>query len=441
MRAVHLIRRRAQRPRTNPFHFGDVALGEQFIDRTAELGELLGDLRSGQNMLVLAPRRFGKTSLIVATAERLRKEDVLVAYADLLRVTTKTRFAEALAAALYDGLEPPVGRLVQRAADFFRDLPLRPKVTVNPDGTPSFELAAGADERDVDATLDQLFALPGAVAKRRSRRVVVVLDEFQEIVAIAPELPARMRAVFQFQPEVAHVYLGSRQHLLRRVFTDANQPLYNSAKVMALGPIAPEVFAAFIQERYNASGKTITPEATIALLGYTNGHPHDTQKLAYFTWALVPEGADATTETVDAAVGQILETDTARYTELWDSLATNQRRLLEALAKPDRPANPLSDAFRRAHRLGSYASADRALDALFERGYVERVGRDAVAIPDVFLRLWLQEEPATSIVSLVCGTCGAGFAVPVWHCPDCDNHSHQDDIECGNCHHPRPSAS
>src|ERR1700694_3363439 len=73
--------------------------------------------------------------------------------------------------------------------------------------------------------------------------------------------------VFQSQPEFAHVSLGSRQHLLRRVFTDANQPLYNSAKVMALGPIVPEVFAAFIKERYSASGKTITPEATTALWG------------------------------------------------------------------------------------------------------------------------------------------------------------------------------
>jgi len=306
---------------------------------------------------------------------------------------------------------------------------------------PSFDVSRHVRELVLEppGTLDQLFALPDAVAKRRSRRVVMVLDEFQEIVAIAPDLPARMRAVFQFQPEVAHVYLGSRQHLLRRVFTDANQPLYNSAKVMALGPIVPEVFAAFINERYSASGKTITPEATTALLGYTNGHPHDTQKLASFTWALVPDGAAATPETVEAAVGQILETDTARYTELWDSLATNQRRLLEALARADRPANPLTDAFRRAHRLGTYASADRALDALFERGYVERVARDAVVIPDVFLRLWLQEEPATSIVSLVCGTCGEGFAVPVWHCPDCDHHSHQDDPECGNCHRPRPS--
>src|ERR1700694_2409669 len=264
---MHLTRRRADRPRATPFRFGDVAIGEQFTDRAAELDALLGDLRSGQNVLVLAPRRFGKTSLIVAAAERLRKDDVLVAYADLLRVTTKTRFAEALAAALYDGLEPPFGRLVQRAAEFFRDLSLRPKVTVNPDGTPSFELAAGADERDIDATLDQLFALPGVVAKRRSRRVVMVLDEFQEIVAIAPDLPARMRAVFQFQPEVAHVYLGSRQHLLRRVFTDANQPLYNSAKGMAPGPIVPEGFSAFITERYSASGKTITPEATTALWG------------------------------------------------------------------------------------------------------------------------------------------------------------------------------
>ena len=97
---MHLTRRRADRPRANPFRFGDVAIGEQFTDRAAELDALLGDLRSGQNVLVLAPRRFGKTSLIVAAAERLRKDDVLVAYADLLRVTTKTRFAEALAAAL-----------------------------------------------------------------------------------------------------------------------------------------------------------------------------------------------------------------------------------------------------------------------------------------------------------------------------------------------------
>jgi hypothetical protein len=114
--AMHLIRKHADRPRANPFRFGDVALGEQFTNRIAELDGLLGDLRSGQNVLILAARRFGKTSLIVAAAERLRKEDVLVAYADLLRVTTKTRFAEALAAALYEGLEPPVGRLAQRAA-------------------------------------------------------------------------------------------------------------------------------------------------------------------------------------------------------------------------------------------------------------------------------------------------------------------------------------
>lgn len=360
---------------------------------------LASDLRSGQNVVVLAPRRFGKTSLMMAVTADLRQEQVLVAYVDLLRVTTKAQFAGYLARALYDGLVPPVERLLQKAFTFFQDLPLRPKVTFNPDGTPSFEFSVGADVTDVDATLDRLLTLPLDVARQRGRRVVLVLDEFQEIIALGPDLPARMRSVFQVQPEVAHVYLGSRQHLLRHVFTEANQPLYNSAKILPLGPIPPRVFAPFIASRFAASGKAADDAAITALLALTGGHPHDTQKLCYFTWALVPAGATATPATVQAALEQVLATDTARYVELWDSLTVNQRRLLEAVATADDPVNPLTESFRRSHRLGTYASADRALDALVERGLVERVARDQTLIPDVFLRLWLQEDPVTSIPS------------------------------------------
>ena len=391
--------RRGQREHgpINPFRFGDVAVGEQFTDREAEIATLMSDLRSGQNVLMMAPRRFGKTSLLVAVAERLREENVLVAYADLLRVATKGQLAEALAAAIYHSLEAPMGRLVHRAAELFQELPLRPKVSIGTDGTPSFEFAPGADERDVDATLQALLELPAVLAKRRGRRIVLVLDEFQEIVAIAPELPAQMRAVFQFQSDVAHVYLGSRQHLLQRVFTDANQPLYNSAKPVPLGPIPRAAFTPFLHERFAISGKTLSTAAAEALLGYTNGHPHDTQKLAYFTWALTPPNDTATPETVNAAVAQVLQTDTARYSELWDSLTLNQRRLLEAVGREGQSVNPLTDVFRRRHRLGTYASADRALGSLIERGLIERSGRDTVIVPDVFLRLWLREEPSTSV--------------------------------------------
>lgn len=383
-------RRPLSPPRENPFGFGDVAVGALFTDRAAEIAELGEDVRSGQNVLVLAPRRFGKTSLLAAVTERLRADGVLVAYADLLRATSKARFAEVLARALYAGLESGTGRGVHRAVEFFRGLSLRPKVTINQDGTPSFELAGGAAERDLDTLIEQLLMMPGEVATRRGKRVVLVLDEFQEVVEIDPTLPALIRSVFQLQPEVSHVYLGSRQHLLQRVFTDVNQPLYNSAKVMGLGPISPDLFTPFIRERFLHSEKAIQPEAIAALLRHTGGHPHDTQKLCSFTWNLVPPGGTATPQTVEDALARALSTDTARYTQLWDSLTVNQRRLLEAIARANTPVVPLSEDFRQTHRLGAYATADRALQALLERGYVERASRDTFEIPDLFLRLWLQ---------------------------------------------------
>ena len=104
---------------------------------------------------------------------------------------------------------------MHRAGELFQSLPLRPKITLNQNGTPSFEFTAAPGTTDIDQTIDRLLELPSEVAKRRKRQAVLVLDEFQEIVALDPDLPARMRATFQFHSDVAHVYLGSRQHLLR----------------------------------------------------------------------------------------------------------------------------------------------------------------------------------------------------------------------------------
>ena len=96
-----------------------------------------------------------------------------------------------------------------------------------------------------------------------------MLNEFQEIVALDPELPARMRATFQFQADVSHVYLGSRQHLLRKVFTDANSPLYDSAKVFPLGAIERDAFGPFITERFASTSVAISQDAIRRLLDIT----------------------------------------------------------------------------------------------------------------------------------------------------------------------------
>ena len=167
----------------------------------------------------------------------------------------------------------------------FRGLRITPRVTLDPDdASVSLRVRRRARGADIDATLERLLELPGELGADRKRRVVLVLDEFQEITDIDRHLPRLMRAVFQRQPEVAHVYLGSKRHMLRRIFSDRNEPFWRSAKQMELGVIPPELFAVYVVERFGATGKSIEGEAVARILELTHGHPYATQEVCYAVW-------------------------------------------------------------------------------------------------------------------------------------------------------------
>src|SRR5919199_5084860 len=120
----------------NPFTFGDLALDDAFTDREDELRELAADMRNGQNVLVYAPRRYGKSSLVLRAAQEATRRKALVAYCDLMKTPTKERLAAALAKTIYADIASPVGQAFERAVELFRGLRIRPTMEVDPrDGT------------------------------------------------------------------------------------------------------------------------------------------------------------------------------------------------------------------------------------------------------------------------------------------------------------------
>ena len=213
-------------PSINPFRFGDLALDDAFTDRAPELKELRSDMRNGQNVVVFAPRRYGKSSLIWrASHELIRGRQVLVAQVDLMKTPTKERLAEKLAATIYEDLASTGLKVRDRAIGLFRGLRIAPTMTIDVDGSMNFSFRAGEAPEDIDATLEHLLELPAQLAADRDRRVAVVFDEFQEIVRIDRNLLPLMRSVFQEQPDVSHVYLGSKKHMMEQIFNDEQRAL------------------------------------------------------------------------------------------------------------------------------------------------------------------------------------------------------------------------
>ncbi|MGH2880527.1 MAG: AAA family ATPase [Solirubrobacteraceae bacterium] len=370
----------------NPFRYGALALDEAFTDRERETSELKSDAMNGQDVVLFAPRRYGKSSLVWRVSQELVAERVLVAHVNLMSTPTLTQFAEKLAQTIHEDIASPLFRAKERLR-VFQGLRIRPTVTVDPeDGSLSFSFDSSPRVEDIRATLERLLELPGQLAGERKRQVALILDEFQEVVEIDATLPRLMRSVFQQQPEVAHLYLGSKRHMMQRIFNNENEPFWRSAKQMELDVIEPKPFAQYIAHQFKRTSRTIAAEAIEAVLDSTHGHPYATQELCYFLWQDTPAGREASTQQVREAIARVLNSEHAHFSLVWESASTHQRLLLRALAVE--PGRPLSADYRRRHSLPGASSVQRALGALERAELVARRGSEAW-INEPFLARWL----------------------------------------------------
>lgn len=359
---------------TNPFKYGPIALDEAFTDRADEVAELRRDALNGQDVVVFAPRRFGKTSLVWRVSQVLVRDKALVAQVNLMFTPTKEALAGRLAKEIHENLLSRTGR-AKEALRLFSGLRMTPTMNVDPlDGSVNFGFAAGRPAEEVDATLEHLFRLLGEIASERGRRVVLILDEFQEITDLDPNMTKLLRSVFQEQPEVAHIYLGSKRHMMQRIFNDELEPFWRSAKRIELGRIPPELFRPFVVDCFRKHERDIEDDVVERILAMTGGHPYGTQEIGYFLWEETPPKTTADAARLEVALDKLLRSEHSHFSDLWDRATANQRVLLGALA--EEPGRPFTEAYRARHNLRAATTIQKAVKALVtqelaasDRGY------------------------------------------------------------------------
>ena len=199
-----------------------------------------------------------------------------------------------------------------------------------------------------------------------------------------------MRAVFQTQPEVGHVYLGSKRHVLDSIFNDRNEPFWRSAKRWRSARSRPAEFRPFVAARFDDTDKGIIDRALDRLLEATGGHPYGTQELAYFVWELVPTGHSA----LEPRRGGAREGPSLRAQPLhalWDD-ATRARAPAPARALARSRAGLLRRVPARATTCAR-ADVQRALGALVHEEVVGRNEQGDYPIVEPFLAEWVQPRP------------------------------------------------
>ena len=364
----------------NPFNYLQFATGDHFYDRREIRKDLLSRFLSGQSNVVLyGPRRYGKSSLVAELVGDLEKAGIPCVTLDVVKVPSIDMFVSAYATKVYRRLAP-VKFEFRKLGMFLKSL--RPKMSLGPTGETGLSFEPSGATVGPEA-LTEVLDLPQKLLSGKGR-AVVVFDEFQEVKDLLPNdgFERVMRSAIQSHRNISYIFLGSRYHMLRRMFTDHNRPFYKSAVTILLGKPPVEESVRFVIDRFASAGKSIARDAAERLVGKIENIPYFIQQLGFETFRLVDDAhrKSVSSADVDSAFANLSCFNRDQYEQLMLTLSVSQKKLLIALAHEQ--TDEFGDVYRRRYALGVSSTVNSAKSKLMEDGHIERSdGKYVVADP------------------------------------------------------------
>ncbi|HEX7245091.1 MAG TPA: hypothetical protein VF245_05945 [Solirubrobacterales bacterium] len=367
---------------SNPFRYSEPVPPDELLDRDGEARELLERAAGGNNSRMVAPRRYGKTSLLARIAADARSEGWAAVYVDFFGVLTLDDIAQRIERAYAAELQ---GRLATWFAGVRRLL--RPTLQVGGGSLP-----AGVEvmvDPQAEPPLVERLALPVRLHEKHGTRTLVIFDEFQDILAAKERADAVIRSEIQHHGDAAsYVFAGSHVGMMRQLFADRRRAFYGQAGPVDLPPLRADDVADHLSAHFEATGREVGP-ALGPLLDTAAGHPQRTMLLAHVLWELTPEGEAATEETWLAAYDRVMRDVRDELRAVWSALPTSQRRVLAAVAEGREGIY----AAGRRHGGSRGGAAVKATEALVDRG---EVAEDSSAVSgfrviDPLLAAWVNE--------------------------------------------------
>ncbi len=375
----------------NPFIFGEIIDDENFVNRTAELRQLVRDLADGQKVFLLSPRRFGKSSLVAMALLKLKKRHIHTVSLTVSSYSSYAQFLEKFAEKVLRAAGP-WERVKDWVTRFGRQV--KPDVNYNiTTGEVSLSLGKGAGF-DPAPIAPEIFALPGELTKNGGFRMAICLDEFQQITQFnGGSVENVIRNQVQEQRGVGYVFAGSQPSLMQEMLS-ASRPFHKAGPQMFLDKISAADWKEFITAQFHKRGRTIGEPDLQLLLDSADLIPYDVQRIAHELWdyAELQNKKRLNAADIEAVVNALVSGQSTYYELLWEQLAPRQRAALQALAARG-PADMYSQTLREEFRLGPASTVQKAFQSLDAKDILDRYKGDYFFLDPLF-PLWIKKRVA-----------------------------------------------
>lgn len=368
------------------FIFGVATSGENFTDRKNETNRLLLNFQQGINTILISPRRIGKTSLVRKVCELAKSDDLKIVYLDIFSCRSDREFYDAFATAVLRQTSSKLEEWIDNAKRFLSRI--TPKFSIGTDPMTDFSVSLELNTKSEDVT--DILQLPEKIASEKGIKIVICIDEFQQIAEFSDSktFQKRLRTVWQLQQNVSYCLFGSKKHLMNELFERRSLPFYKFGDALYLQKIATEDWVKYICERFDATNKSISPSLAEKIAQKVDNHSSYVQQLAWLVWIHTDE--IATEENFEEAWQDLLDQNTPLFEKQTENLTGYQLNFLRAII------DGVSKEFTTKNVLEKYNLGTSSNVAIVKRALIKKelidIEKKEIVISDIVLKEWLKRE-------------------------------------------------
>ena len=365
----------------------DVLIDRQNIcDRKSEIATLNRMVTSKQRVVVYAPRRYGKTSIIrnvIAGDFHKTHRKAVVAYFDLMDVDSLDSLARRLHTGISAGLTESYKSksLLQAVVSYFKNVSI--SLSLDPmTQLPTIELRGGVSKPQ--KTVEELLMGVGRLAS--ARPVFLIFDEFQDIAEI-PEAAAILRSSLQRLSNIPIAILGSKRALLSQMFSSNHSPFFSFGDEITLPAISPNDWQPYFNERLGTKGSSISLEVVSNLCELLCHVPNAICEAGFWLCNNLAK-TDISREALFQSLDNLVKSKEHSLRYQLSNFSTSERSVIQAIAKEQYVAQVSGKAFLKNVKSGGSGTL-KIVEKLTHIGFLEHEQDKGYRMSDPILRYFL----------------------------------------------------
>ena len=312
----------------NPFVFGTATYDEWFTDREKDLERLSANFKNGINTIIISPRQWGKTSLVLKVSNLVNVKELKVVNIDIFSCRSEEDFYRLFAVEIIKQTSGKWEEWVQNTKQFLASL--TPKISFGTDPTNDFSISLDFSNKRINE--EDVLNLPQRIASMKKIKIVVCIDEFQQIAEFNQSIAfqKKLRSVWQLQKQVSYCLYGSKKHLMNELFSLQSLPFYRFGDLIMLQKIETTHWVQYIQDRFSLTNKSISSDLAEQICRTVDNHSSYVQQFAWLVW--IKTEKETTVTNFEEALNDLINQNSILYYNYLENLTAMQINFLHAIA-------------------------------------------------------------------------------------------------------------